>query len=156
MNETDHYVIKAIQGYYDIHGKYPPRVEVSEDLRCQMTQKSFVFAEITPLLHSGTVPPSGAIKRVEIPVVPVGDDIAMSFFVEHISADPEYAKMGAEKRYKALYQKFSREGIDFAIVNSHYKKHHMYPWSQYYCIEGVIYGHECVLDKIKKNEEQQK
>ena len=150
MNDTDHYVIKVIQGYYDIHGKYPPRVEVSEDLRCQMTRKSFVFAEITSLLHSGTIPPSGPIKRIEIPVVPVGDDVARPFYIRQVGIDIKDAQRNAEMHYNKIKHYLEAKNANVYIFEE-VSRQCFHDEKQYICdVYGVAYGHETILKDLKK------
>lgn len=145
MNEADHYVSKAIQGYFDIHGKYPPRVEVSENLRWEMTRKSFVFADITALFTENF-----AVKHIEVPVVPVGDDVARSFFIRQLDINSEDAQRMTEFHYSKLQHTLKAKNINAHIIDKITRKD-PYEEERYICnVYGVAYGYQDTLGELKE------
>lgn len=145
MNNTDRYVLDAIQEYYQAHGKYPPRVEVTNELLRQMTHTCFHFP--VPAKRDFRL-----FDRVTVPVVPVGDDVAKAFIIHYVDIDDEHAMWGAQGHYRALCSKFSKENIDVAIVDSLSGDYPAYESGQhrYYRIYGVVSGYEVTLKDVMK------
>jgi hypothetical protein len=115
-----------------------------------MTQKSFVFAEITSLLHSGTIPPSGPIKRIEIPVVPVGDDVARPFYIRQVGIDIEDAQRNAEICYNNIKYRLEAKNANVYITEK-VSRQSFSNKRQYICdVYGIAYGHETTLKDLKK------
>ena len=81
MTDTDTLVLKVIRAYYRENGKYPPRVEVTEELFAKMQYRAFSFpvskspentiALMSYCLSSDTPAPAYGVTRV--PVTLVGD-----------------------------------------------------------------------------------
>jgi hypothetical protein len=155
LNDTDRYVQRAIQGYCDIHKKYPEGVEVSEDLLWQMTQTCFRFPPLPQqdfrFFEIGR-DDHPTFDIITVPVVPIGDDVARSFFIRQVDLDPDGAQRCTEFCYGKLQHDLAVKNIN---INTHIidktTRKHPFQENQYMCdVYGVAYGYEAILKDLKE------
>ncbi len=150
MNDTDRYVQRAIEFYFDMHSKYPERVEVADELRCQMTQRCFYFADMASIFTIDFVPTSEPMKSIEVPVTAVGDDVSRSFFIRQVDINSEDAQRMTEFHYGKLQHTLKAKNISTHIVDKITRKD-PYEEKRYMCnVYGVAYGYQDILEELKE------